>query len=233
MAITISPDDYLGTSADQIATNEEVQQHQLNQRATNYAQRHQNTVTPEAGDMELLALQSRLSRSENNLEKIQLEQQIQSLAERLTGASQPAKPKAKAYDSKTEVINEFGEEAYQQTMQWASDSSMSDATVASINEVLQSDSEDAVVAFQGLQDLSRLSEDSFDSVDDIREIDEDLANHLIERFGEAGEQMVTLNAALVAGQATTADALKLALNNPKLRNAAMTAAREGLLNIVL
>ena len=118
-------------------------------------------------------------------------------------------------------------------MQWASDSSMSDSTIASINEVLQSDSQDAVVAFQGLQDLSGLSEEAFSSADTVQAIDEDLANHLAERFGEAGEQMVTLNAALMAGQATPADVLKLALNNPKLRNAAMTAAREGLLNIVL
>ena len=232
MAVIINPEDYLGTSANENISLEDVQEGQLEARSRDFANR--KSYEPEEGDMELLALQSRLSRSENNIEKIQLEREIQSLAERLTGASQAAPAKSPStYDSKQEVINEFGEEAYKATMQWASDSSMSDATVASINEVLQSDSQDAVVAFQGLQDLSGLSEEAFTSVDEVQHMSEDLVNHLSERFGQAGEQLATLNAALVAGQASSADVLKLALSNPKLRNAAMTAAREGLINIVL
>ena len=232
MAISIGPEDYLGTSPNETLSFEEVQDSQLEQRSRDFANR--KSYEPEAGDLELLALQSRYSRSENHVEKIQLEQQIQSLAESLTGASQEVKAKpAQTYDSKQEVINEFGAEAYNKTMQWAGDSAMSDATVASINEVLQSDSQDAVVAFQGLQDLSGLSEEAFTSADQVQHMSEDLANHLSERFGQSGEQLVTLNAALASGQAKPADVLKMALSNPKLRNAAMTAAREGLINIVL
>lgn len=232
MAITITPDDYLGNPTNENVDIEEIQSHQLDQRASNYAQRQQNTYTPQGGDFELIELQGKLSRSTNPLEQIQLEQQIQSLAESLVG-HKPA-PKAKSsYDAKTEVMNEFGEETYNKTMQWASDSSMSDATVASINEVLQSDSEDAVVAFQGLQDLSGLSDEAFTSVDQVQSMSEDLVNHLSERFGQAGEQLATLNAALANGHASSSDVLKLALTNPQLRNAAITAAREGLINIVL
>ena len=232
MAISITPDDYLGTQSTENISFEDVQEGQLAQRSRDFANR--KSYEPEAGDLELLALQSRYSRSENHVEKIQLEREIQALAESLTGAPKAAPAKSpSAYDSKQEVINEFGAEAYNKTMEWASNSSMSDATVASINEVLQTDSQDAVVAFQGLQDLSGLSEEAFTSVDQVQHLSEDLANHLAERFGQAGEQLVTLNAALAAGQATSADVLKLALSNPKLRNAAMTAAREGLINIVL
>ena len=235
MAITITPDDYLGGSTNENASFEEISEYQLGQRAANYQQRQQNTYTPEEGDMELLALQSKLSRSTNGLEQLQLEQQINDLANKLVGpgvGSQQQK-QAKTYDSKAEVINEFGQEAYEKTMDWAGNSLMSDSTIASVNEILQQDSEDAVVAFQGLQELSGLSEDVFTSSDQVEHFDESRANELTERFGQAGEQLVTLNAALASGKASSADVLKLALSNPQLRNAAVQAAKEGLINIAL
>ena len=227
MSIQIDPSDYLDLGADNNASIDEIQTHQLKNAAANYAQRAHNTATPDGSDLELINLQARLSRSTNPLEQMQLEQQINQMASSLVGQPLPVKETPRQ-SSKDVVLGEYGQEAYQKTMDWAGDN-LSDSVAASINEVLQSNTDDAVVAFQGLKELSSLGENAFIDPEDIQPLEQGLSNELVSRYGEAGEHLVTLTEAMAQGVATPAEAMKLAITNPKLRAAAIDAARAGLI----
>ncbi len=233
--IQITPDDYLGgNGTNETPSIEEVQGHQLSQRAANYAQRQENTVTPDVSDMELLALQSRLAHTQNPLEQIQLEQQINTLASQLVGQPLPQnKPEAPSFNAKEEVFNSYGKETYEDTVGWAGET-MSDEVIDSFNSALQSNTEDSIVAFEGLQQLKSLPSSSFVDVDDdVQHMDADLAHQLTSTYGEAGDQLVTLNAALANGHATPAEVMQMAMSDPALRNAAISAAKAGLIQLAI
>ena len=233
MAISIGPEDYLSSATNETPSIEDVQGRSVASAASDYSRRKSNSYTPDGGDFELVQLQARLARSTNPLEQLHLEAEVNALASRLTGASPLPTSKQPARQSvKDEVIENYGQEKYDSTMTWAGEM-MSDSVVASVNEILQQGTDNSVVAYQGLQELSGLSDDSFSSVEDVVPMDPATAHELSTRFGEAGEQLVTINEALASGVAKPADALKMALSNPSLRQAAIAAAREGLINIVL
>ena len=231
MANIIGPEDYLDGNQN-APTIGEVQELQLKQRSENYARRERTSYTPESGDAELYALQAQLNAEANPLIREQLEAKVNALATQLVGGEAPSEPKPTTVSSKDIVFNEFGKEAYENTMQWAGET-MSDEVIDSFNGVLQSNTDDAVVAFQGLQELSTLPEGSYTSEGTAQGFGADLADRLSEQYGEAGDQLVTLNAALVAGHAKPADVIKMAMSDPKLRNAALSAARQGLITLHL
>ena len=189
-------------------------------------------------EVELQQVQQRLHREGpgmNPLERMQLEQMATSLAAKLVGESVPTQQEFNArWDQDEspadELRSQYGEQAVNETLQWAG-STLSEEVSVELNEMMAKNDANTQVTFEGLRRLQQNPE--LVNRGDIGKFDIAVANELAEAYGESGEQLAAINAALSAGKCSRAQAAKMVMGNPQLAQTAMSAAQAGLINLAL
>ena len=121
------------------------------------------------------------------------------------------------------LIAEHGQEAVNETLQWAGDS-LDESTSQMLNDKFQG--EEASLAYQTLDTLKK-NPDFINT--EHTAFTEDTVNQLEAEFGDDGSALVTINAAISAGHLTKGEALKLVMKSPSTMRAAFEAAKAGLL----
>jgi len=237
---------YMDMSADGFS-QEEIQDARLERTADNLASR-QKDIKPfdvdeftgaatQDLDAELLAKQYELSHATDIRDRMRLEKEVMELAERAVRAEAEAQDiemdDLQVASAAEELLGTYGSEEVNGTLEWAA-GGLSDSVSAAINDVLAEDGLEAVGAFNAVKDLRSLPEGVIEnSGGEVEAFELHVANELAETYGEAGEQIAAINAALVAGQCTRAEAAKIVASNPRMLMAAMSAARSGLIRLAL
>ena len=191
-------------------------------------------IKADAPSGDLLAKQRELSLASDRGDHLaveRLEREVNALASSLVGAKAPTQQDDVSEDKEsiTEAyVNKFPnirEELAQVATEWSTETS------ESINEILdEGDELSSSLALNLVHQYSKSKEGFTDTHTALRG---DQANELVSQYGEVGEQIVTLSAAIANGHTTTADAIRLCSNSPELMQSMMDAARKGLIQIAL
>lgn len=131
-----------------------------------------------------------------------------------------------------ELIADRGEEAVNSTLTWASEA-LSEEVSEAVNEAFTESAEAAYTAYSGLEQLKNLPSEAIRTDAQVGHFDPSVAEELVASFGQDGEALVTINAALATGATTRAQAIRLVASNPSLLRSAMMAASQGLIQLAL
>ena len=194
-------------------------------------------IKSDAPSGDLLSLQRELSAAADRGDHLaveRLELQCYQLASGLIGAKAPKAPLPQDVDvedteSITEAyVNKFPnirEELSTVAEEWSTETS------EGINQILDQGEElSSSLALNLVHQYSKTPEAFTDSHVELRG---DQANEIISQFGQMGQDVVTISAAIAAGQATTADAIRLCSKKPELMQTMMECAKQGLITIAV
>lgn len=204
------------------------------------ASQHNNPaeIKSNAPSGDLLSLQRELSAAADRGDHLaveRLELQCYQLASGLVGAKAPKAPLpqddvAEDKESITEAyVNKFPnirEELSQVATEWST------KTSEGINDILaEGDELSSSVALNLVHQYAKTPE--YFSTEGHTALGGDQANEIISQYGDMGQDIVTLSAAIAAGQTTTAQAIKLCSNNPEMLQTLVECASKGLISIAV
>ena len=192
-------------------------------------------IKADAPSGDLLAKQRELSLASDRGDHLaveRLEREVNALAAGLVGAKAPQPIQDDVVEDKESITEAYAnkfpnirEELAQVATEWSTETS------ESINEILdEGDELSSSLALNLVHQYSKSKEGFTDTHTALRG---DQANEIVSQYGEVGEQIVTLSAAIANGYTTTADAIRLCSNSPELMQSMMDAARKGLIQIAL
>ena len=192
-------------------------------------------IKADAPSGDLLAKQRELSLASDRGDHLaveRLEREVNALASSLVGAKAPQPIQDDVVEDKESIteayVNKFPnirEELDVVAEEWSRETS------EGINEILdEGDELSSSLALNLVHQYNKSKEGFTDTHTALRG---DQANELVSQYGEVGEQIVTLSAAIANGHTTTADAIRLCSQSPELMQSMMDAARKGLIQIAL
>ena len=106
------------------------------------------------------------------------------------------------------------------------------STAEAFNEALAANDENSIAAFQQLQQIKNNPE-LIASEESFSQVTPELVNELTDQYGEAGKQLGLLSFGIANGKITRGHAAAAVMRDPDLAQAAMSAARAGLITLAL
>lgn len=247
MANLITPDDYLPELTDGFASQEEKQDHQFAKTAENLSNRREYSAADSFDEftgaptldleVELQQVQQELHHTTNALKQIQLSKRAEEIAAQIVQAEAEAEGKEplsgdELDNSVSELLSVYGQEVVDNTLQWAAEGVSTDVAEAA-NEALAAGGEESIAAFNALKSVSELPQEAVVRDGTPELFSQDVSARLSEEYGQAGDHIAALNAALVAGKCTRAEAARIAASDPRIMMAAFDAARKGIITLAL
>ena len=249
MAILITPDDYLPEMQGDISLGSKEDAH-FQHTADNLAARKRNEYTPISDvndltgtptldlEVELQQVQYELHHTTNALKQIQLEKKAFELASQIVDQQAEEEgskmTELEQHSAVDQLLSQYGQTEVEGTLQWASEG-LSQELAEAANEALETDGEDAIQVFNAVKQIKELPAEAVyrGEVEGQAAWDVSLVNRLADQYGEQGDQLATINAAMCNGTCSRRDAAKLVMSDPRLMIAAMDAARKGLISLAL
>ena len=179
---------------------------------------------------------------QDHLQLLQLQNQAQLLAERLTSSGFSQDDFDSRFDereglqtdySAAEDINgKYGAEAVSQTLQWAVEG-LSEEVSDAFNSALEANDESSTQAFEVLRQLQHNPE--FVNKGDHNNFINDpaITGELVEQYGAPGKILAAISNGLGTGRLTRAQAAQMVLKDPQVAMAAISAARQNLITLSL
>ena len=128
-----------------------------------------------------------------------------------------------------EIHNAVGQEQADAVHGWMNEH-FEEEEIGSYLQMMQEGDQEAIGVFQAAQRAManpELAPDS--SLEEYTQLDESQSAELVDRYGDAGTQMVELNKQFISGQITQAQMIQAVLSDPALAQAAMDAKANNLL----
>ena len=178
----------------------------------------------------------------------QLEQRAQALAEQLVTGQAGGVPQQDfessvdqnddAPDSYEGGINAaeelnglYSPDVVESTLQWAA-TGLDQTTAEAFNAALAANDENSIAAFQQLQQLKNNPE-LIANEESFSQVSPELVNELTDQYGEAGKKLGLLSYGIASGKLTRGKAAQMVMADQELAQAAMAAARQGLITLAL
>lgn len=125
----------------------------------------------------------------------------------------------------------YSPDVVESTLQWAA-TGLDQSTAEAFNEALAANDENSIAAFQQLQQIKNNPE-LIANEESFSQITPELVNELTDQYGEAGKKLGLLSYGIASGKLTRGKAAQMVMADQELAQAALSAARQGLITLAL
>ena len=188
-------------------------------------------------ELQLSEVQQQLSRETDPIKAEALNAKATQLASQIVSADQNA-PEKGSFKTEEEIPDlgsqlraRYGDDTVNETLAWAGET-FNEETSNTINELFASGHAATTSAYEAISYLKSNPSIVHNSPEN-HHIDEVTATNLIHEFGEHGNNLVTINAAICNGIMTRGQAVEMVATNPALMKVAFAAAQRGLISFAV
>ena len=162
-------------------------------------------------------------------EKTQPKEEIESPAPNPSEEEQEPQSDVSESEIYREIHNAVGTEEADSVHSWMNDN-FDEEEIGSYLQLIKDGDQEAIGVFQAAQRAMKNPELAPDtSIEEYTQLDDSQSAELVDRYGDAGEQMIQLNRQFIAGEITQAQMIQQVLSDPALAQAAMNAKANNLL----